>query len=125
MNRILVYGLSLIVVLGAAVSITAVSIPAFAQYLGGGGAQSATPEQIKECKNLGIPEITCTEQQILAKKRLLNAQQAGAYGSGTPMFSKGFGEMGAFVAVIGVIGLGVAAAFFAMSRKKKSETPVQ
>ncbi|MFY3740249.1 MAG: hypothetical protein HMLIMOIP_000678 [Candidatus Nitrosomirales archaeon] len=65
MKRFLAYGLSLIAVLGAAVS-----IPAFAQYGGppGGGAQVATPDQIKECEKLGIPVFTCTENIILAKK---------------------------------------------------------
>lgn len=129
MNKIPVYGLGLIAVLGGAVSIPGVAIPAFAQYLGppgGGGGLTATPAQIEECKSLGVPVNVCSEQQILAKKRLINAQQAGAYGSGTPMFGKGFGEMGALVAILGAIFGGVAAAFFAMARKtKKSEAPMQ
>jgi len=120
MNKFLVYGLSLLVVLGAAVS-----IPAFGQYGGGGGAQVATPEQIKECKDLGIPEFTCSEHQILAKKRLLNAQLNPSTGSGTPMFSSTFGDMGIFIAALGAIFGGVAVAFFAMSRKKKSESVKQ
>lgn len=117
MKRFLAYGLSLIAVLGAAVS-----VPAFAQYVPGGGAQVASPEQIKECEQLGIPVFTCSEHQILAKKRLINAQEEGAGGflgdSGVPMFGKSFGEMGAFIAALGAIFGGVAAAFFAMSRKK-------
>jgi len=120
MNKFLVYGLSLVAVLGAAVS-----IPAFAQYGGGGGAQVATPEQIKECKALGIPEFTCSEHTLLAKKRLINAQLNPSTGSGTPMLSTTFGDMGAIVAALGAIFGGVAAAFFAMSRKKKSETATQ
>jgi hypothetical protein len=115
MKRFLAYGLSLIAVLGAAVS-----IPAFAQYVPGGGAQVASPEQIKECEQLGIPTFTCTEHQILAKKRLINAQQNPSTGSGTPMLSTGFGEMGAFIAALGAIFGGVAAAFFVMSRKKSA-----
>ncbi len=127
MNKIPVYGLGLIAVLGAAVSIPGLYIPAFAQYGGGGGGgvQTVTPAQVEECKSLGIPVFTCTEQQILAKKRLINAQASGAYGSGTPMFGKGFGEMGGLVAILGVIFGGVAAAFFAMARKAKPEAPVQ
>ena len=115
MKRFLVYGLSLIAVLGAAVS-----IPAFAQYGGppGGGSQVATPAQIEECKKLGIPQFTCTEHLILAKKRLLNAQLNPSTGSGTPMLSAGFGDMAPFIAALGAIFGGVAAAFFAMSRKK-------
>jgi len=119
MKRFLAYGLSLIAVLGAAVS-----IPAFAQYGGpsGGGAQVATPEQIEECKQLGIPVFTCTEHLILAKKRLLAAQKEGAGGflgdSGVSMLGGTFGEMGIFIAALGAIFGGVAAAFFMMARKK-------
>jgi len=116
MNKFLVYGLSLVALLGAAVS-----IPAFAQYGGGGGAQVATPEQIKECKALGIPEFTCSEHTLLAKQRLINAQLSPKTGSGTPMFSETFGDMSVLIAILGAIFGGVAAAFFAMSRKKKSE----
>ncbi len=126
MNKIPVYGLSLVALLGGAVSIPGFAIPAFAQYGGANpSVQSATPAQIEECKSLGIPEFTCTEQLILAKKRLVNAQQQGAYGSGTSMLSQGFGTMGALVGILGALFGGVAAAFFAMSRKKKSESPVQ
>ena len=114
MKRFLVYGVSLIAVLAAAVS-----IPAFGQYGGpGGGAQVATPEQIEECKQLGIPVFTCTEHLILAKKRLINAQQNPSTGSGTSMLSSTFGDMGVFIAALGAIFGGVAAAFFVMSRKK-------
>jgi hypothetical protein len=122
MNKFLVYGLSLVAVLGAAVS-----MPAFAQYGGsvGGGAQVATPEQIEECKSLGIPEFTCSEHQILAKKRLINAQMNPSTGSGTPMLSSTFGELGGYMAALGAVFGGVAAAFFAMSRKKKAEAATQ
>ena len=116
MNKFLIGGLGLVVVLGAVVS-----IPAFAQY-GGGGAQVASPEQIKECEKLGIPVFTCSEHQILAKKRLLNAQANPSTGSGTPMLSTQFGEMGIIVAALGAIFGGVAAAFFAMSRSKKTKS---
>lgn len=118
MNKFLVYGLSLIAVLGAAVT-----VPAWAQIYGGGGggAAVATPEQIAECKQLGIPEFTCSEHQILAKKRVLQSQVTGAYGSGTAFFGKTFGDMGALIAVLGAIFGGVAALFFAKSRVGKKE----
>lgn len=116
MNKFLVYGLSLIAVLGAAVT-----VPAWAQYGGGGGAPVATPEQIEECKQLGIPVFACSEHQILAKKRVVDAYQPGAYGSGTAFFGKTFGDMGALMAVIGAIFGGVAAAFFFKSRVGKKE----
>lgn len=32
-----------------------------------------TEQQLKECRELGIPEFSCSEEQILEKKRLLNA----------------------------------------------------
>ncbi len=113
MKRFLAYGLSLIAVLGATVS-----IPAFAQYTPGGGAQVASPEQIEECKELGIPVFTCTEHLILAKNRLIKANENPSTGSGTSMLSSTFGDMGAFIAALGAIFGGVAAAFFVMSRKK-------
>ncbi len=114
MKRFLAYGLSLIAVLGAAVS-----IPAFAQYTPPpGGAQVATPAQIEQCKQLGIPVFTCTENIILAKLRLKNAQEHPSTGSGTSMLGGTFGEMGIFIAVLGAIFGAVAAAFFMMARKK-------
>lgn len=39
---------------------------------------------LEECKELGIPEFSCTEQTLLAKRRIVAAGQQGAYGSGTP-----------------------------------------
>ncbi|MFQ5969355.1 MAG: hypothetical protein ACE5J2_02515 [Nitrososphaerales archaeon] len=119
MKKFLVYGLSLIALLASAAT-----VPVWAQIYGGGagGAAVATPEQIEECKQLGIPEFTCSEHQILAKKRVLTSEQAGAYGSGTPLFGKTFGDMGALIAVLGAIFGGVAAAFFFKSRK---ESPKQ
>ena len=119
MKKSVVYGLGLIAVLGLG---TVAAYPAYGQYLGGGGVQTATPEQLEECKQLGIPEFTCTEQTILAKKRLTAAGQAGAYGSGTPMLGTTFGDLGILVGALGAIFGGVAAAFFAMSRRKKGET---
>lgn len=120
--RKITYALSLIAVLGAAVY-----IPAFAQYTGppGGGAQTATPEQLKQCTQLGIPQFACTENTILAKERVTEAQKSGAYGSGTAMLGGTFGEMGTFVVIIGAIFGSVAAAFFVMSRKKKEETVIK
>ena len=121
MNKFVVYGLSLISVLGAAVT-----VPAWAQiYGGGGGAPVATPEQIEECKQLGIPVFTCSEHQILAKKRVIDAYQPGGYGSGTAFFGKTFGDMGALMAVLGAVFGGVAAAFFFKSRLGKREAPKQ
>ena len=48
-----------------------------------GASSAATQEQLEACKELGIPAFSCSEEQILAKKRLINAGEQGAYGSGT------------------------------------------
>jgi len=98
----------------------AVSMPVFAQPYSGGGAQTVTPAQLEECKSYGMPEFACTEQTLLAKRRLIAAQKEGAGGflgdSGVPMFGRSFGEMGAFVGIIGAIFGGVAAMFFVRAR---------
>ena len=65
----------------------------------------------------GAP-VTIEEQLKLARDKISNAQQSGAYGSGTPMFSTNIGSTIIFIAIIVVIFGGVAAAFFAMSRSK-------
>lgn len=60
------------------------------------------------------------EQLRLAKEKVSNAQQAGAYGSGTSMFGGNISTSllitGGLVAIFGA----VAAAFIVMSRHKKS-----
>jgi hypothetical protein len=64
--------------------------------------------------------LSVEEQLRLAKEKVSNAQQAGAYGSGTAFFGKNIGEAtlytGAIVAIFGA----VAAAFIIGSRSKKS-----
>jgi hypothetical protein len=96
------------------------SMPAFAYVDNtGGGALVATPEQIEQCKKLGIPEFTCTEQAILARLRYLNALELEGRGSGTALFASGFGEMGMFVGIIGAMFGGVAAAFFVRAKTGK------
>lgn len=120
MRKSLIYGVSLIAALEAAVC-----IPAFAQYdTAGGGGQTATPEQVNQCKQLGIPTFACRASTILAKERVINAEQAGAYGSGTSMFGRTFGDMGMVVVILGAIFGGVAATFFAMARKRRHEVAV-
>jgi hypothetical protein len=120
MNRLMVYGLSAAVLL-----VIATGGSVWAQYGTGGSetaTQKATPEQLAECKQLGIPEFTCTEQTLLAKRRVVSASQQGAYGSGTSMISQTFGEMGIILAALAAIFGGVAVAFFAKGRiGKKAE----
>ncbi len=95
---------------------------AMAQLYGGGVGTdiTATPEQLEECEKLGIPEFACTQTAILAKRRIATVEQLGesAYGSGTPMIGRTFGELGGYVAALGAIFGGVSAAFFAMALRK-------
>jgi hypothetical protein len=62
------------------------------------------------------------EQLQLAREKVSNAQQQGAYGSGTPMLGVNIDQTAIFVGVLVAIFGGVAAAFFAMSRSKKKVT---
>lgn len=88
-------------------------------YGGGVGTDiTATPEQLEECKRLGIPDFACTQTAILAKRRIFTTEQQGAYGSGTPMLGRTFGELGGYVAALGAIFGGISAAFFAMALRK-------
>lgn len=116
MNKPTIVAVGMMATLFAAVGIG--STPqAFAQYFGGGG--TASPEQIEECKTLGIEENQCSDTTILAKKRLINAQNNPSTGSGTPMLSTETGQMAIFIGVLGAIFGGVAAAFFFKGRGAK------
>ncbi len=108
--------------LAVLVSSAAASLPvANAQYPGGAGGGTATPEQLKECQQIGIPEANCNDVTILAKRRVIDAQSTTygnqAYGSGTPYFQglETWGVIGALAAIFG----GVAAAFFIKGRGAK------
>ena len=59
--------------------------------------------------------VTLEEQLTLAKEKISNAQQQGAYGSGTAMFGTNLDSTVLMIIVITVIIGGVAAAFFAAS----------
>ena len=72
---------------------------AYAQY-GGSGAPGG---------------VTLEEQLTLAKEKISNAQQQGAYGSGTAMFGTNLDSTVLMIIVITVVIGGVAAAFFAAS----------
>ena len=89
---------------------------AFAQYFGGDSA-ALTQEQLDKCEQYGISP--CTQNGILAKERLIGAQQNPATGSGTPMLSTETGQMAVFIGVLGAIFGGVAAAFFFKGRGAK------
>ena len=79
---------------------------ASAQY---GGAGDTTPGSIEE-------------QLTLAKEKISNAKQAGAYGSGTPMLGTNISETVIFIAIMVVIFGAVAGAFFYRSRTARKAT---
>jgi hypothetical protein len=89
---------------------------AFAQYFGGGG-EALTQEQLDKCEQYGINP--CTQNGILAKERLIGAQQNPSTGSGTPMLSTDTGQMVVFIGILGAIFGGVSAAFFLKGRGSK------
>jgi hypothetical protein len=89
-------------VIGAMLVLPALNI-AFAQYSSPAGSGG----------------ITIEEQLKLAKAKLNNAQQAGAYGSGTSMFGYNFDNTVIMIIVIVVVFGAISAAFFAMGTKGK------
>jgi hypothetical protein len=58
--------------------------------------------------------VTLEEQLKLAKAKLTNAQQAGAYGSGTSMFGYNLDNTMIMIIIIAVVFGGISAAFFAL-----------
>jgi hypothetical protein len=89
---------------------------AFAQYFGGDSAP-LTQENLDYCEQYGINP--CTQNNILAKERLIAAQQNPSTGSGTSMLTTETGTMAVFIGVLGAIFGGVAAAFFFKGRGAK------
>lgn len=65
---------------------------------------------------------TLEEQLTLAKEKISNAQQQGAYGSGTAMFGTNLDNTVLMIIIITVIIGGVAAAFFAAGGMTKKKT---
>lgn len=96
---------------------------AMAQYgVEGSPVAGATPAQLEECERLGIDRSICTENNILAKHRLTQAQENPSTGSGTSMLATEGGSTAAFIAILGAIFGGVAAAFFIKGRSSKPVT---
>jgi hypothetical protein len=101
----------------------AAPLPALAQYgVQGSPVAGATPAMLEECARLGIDKSICTENNILAKHRLTQAQENPSTGSGTPYLSTGIGPTVAIIGVLGAIFGGVAAAFFFKGRGSKPVT---
>ena len=92
---------------------------AAAQYgVPGSPVAGANAEQLKECEQFGIPKAECTENAILAKRRVQYATETTygnkAEGSGTAYFAGN--ETWVFIGVLAAIFGGVAAAFFFKGR---------
>jgi hypothetical protein len=115
MNKPIIAALAAMAVLTSTMSV------AYAQYGGAssGSIGTASPEQLQECEQLGVPRENCNDVTILAKKRLTAAQENPATGSGTPMLSTSEGQLIVFIGVLGAIFGGVAAAFFFRGRGAK------
>lgn len=92
---------------------------AFAQYFGGDSA-ALTQDQLDKCATYNINP--CTQNGILAKERLIAAQQNPSTGSGTSMLSTETGTTAAFIGILGAIFGGVAAMFFIKGRGAKPVT---
>jgi amino acid transporter len=107
MNKAHLMMVAFSLVLGAIVVLPALNI-AFAQYVGGptGG-------------------VTLEEQLKLAKEKIANAKQVGAYGSGTAMFGTNIDNTVIMIIIIAVVIGGVAAAFFAASASGKKKRPIE
>jgi hypothetical protein len=114
MNKPIMAALAALAVLTSTMSV------AYAQYGGTGGTTgTASPEQLRECEQLGVLRENCSDVTILAKKRLTAAQENPSTGSGTPMLSTESGQMTVFIAVLAAIFGGVAAMFFFKGRGAK------
>jgi hypothetical protein len=109
MNKpILMATVALVTLMGTTFAMPAFQI-ANAQYTGGGG---------------GLSVGGSIEQQLkLAREKVSNAQQAGAYGSGTSIFGSGINlnSTFGFIIIIAVIFGGVAAMFFIRARTPRKE----
>ena len=111
MNKPIIAALAALAVLTSTMSV------AYAQYGGTGGSTgTASPEQLRECEQLGVLRENCSDVTILAKKRLTAAQENPATGSGTAMLSTESGSLVVFIGVLAAIFGGVAAMFFFKGR---------
>jgi hypothetical protein len=104
MNKpILMATMALVTLVGATFALPAFQL-ANAQYTGGGGPAGSIEQQLK-----------------LAREKVSNAGQAGAYGSGTPMLGTNISSTFLFIIIITVIFGGVAAMFFIRARTPRKE----
>jgi hypothetical protein len=97
---------TILILAGSLLIVSTVPQFASAQY---GGAGDTTPGSIEE-------------QLELAKEKISNAQQQGAYGSGTPMLGTNISETVLFIGILVAIFGAVAGMFFYRSRTAKKAT---
>ena len=95
-----------VILAGSLLMVPSIAQFASAQY---GGAGDTTPGSIEE-------------QLELAKEKISNAQQSGAYGSGTPMLGTNISETVLFIGILVAIFGAVAGMFFYRSRTAKKAT---
>jgi hypothetical protein len=96
---------TLVILAGSSLILPSILQFASAQY----GAGDTTPGSIEEQLNL-------------AKEKISNAKQAGAYGSGTPMLGTNISDTVIFIGIMVAIFGAVAAAFFYRSRTARKAT---
>jgi hypothetical protein len=104
MNKpILLATVALVTLMGTTFALPTFQI-ANAQYTGGGGPAGSIEQQLK-----------------LAREKVSNAGQAGAYGSGTPMLGTNISSTFLFIIIIAIIFGGVAGMFFIRARTPRKE----
>jgi hypothetical protein len=104
-------GVALVALIGSAFAVPAFQI-ANAQYGGGPAAPAGS----------GVAPAGSIEQQLkLAREKVSSSQQAGAYGSGTPMLGTSINSTLLFIIILAVIFGAISAAFFIRSRSPTKE----
>jgi hypothetical protein len=97
---------TIVILAGSSLILPSILQFASAQYSSGG---DTTPGSIEEQLNL-------------AKEKISNAKQAGAYGSGTPMLGTNISDTVIFIAIMVAIFGAVAGTFFYRSRTARKAT---
>ena len=96
---------TMVILAGSLLMVPSIVQLASAQYTGGGSTPGSIEEQLE-----------------LAKEKISNAQQAGAYGSGTAMLGTNISETVLFIGILVAIFGAVAGMFFYRSRTAKKAT---
>ena len=73
----------------------------------------------------GGPSLSLEEQLKLAREKVQNAKQTGAYGSGTPMLGVNLNETEIYIIAIVIIFGAISAGFFYMGQRGPRKTEVK